>query len=511
MMGIKSYQERMFYNFSLSGKVPQDHLVRTLNEVLDLRFVRELVAGKYSHTGQRSVDPEVLFKMMLIGYFYGITSERRLAEDISVNMAYMWYLGYDVDEQTPNHSVISKARARYGRAVFEEFFNRILEQCVKAGLVRGEKVFADSTYIRADASLKSLVLRQDAVEPALSSKEFVDKVFTENKTEAETEHKNDDTTDPDNQPKPPEHRQTFSNKTHVSTTDPQAAVISHGQKLPLQLAYKEHFTVDSHARVITAVEVTSALVGDESQLVNLIEKQPIAIKEVGADTKYGTCSNYKYLIEHNILPSIPSWEGGSPSREKRFPQKQFTYDQVTDTYTCPQGKQLTRGSDAVYNNSHTYHAKKKDCNECPLREKCVSPRVSCRHIFRQIHQSFKDRAKEYLSTEHAQETIRQRKCYAELINAESKTRHGLRRAMFRGLDNMTIQVLLTASVQNIKRLLAHFTGSASVFKGLCTDISDFVLFLFNRPVFAWFGNRLNVNSVPYTNIIQFIQSVNITS
>ena len=202
MMGIKSYQERMFYNFSLSGKVPQDHLVRTLNEVLDLRFVRELVAGKYSHTGQRSVDPEVLFKMMLIGYFYGITSERRLAEDISVNMAYMWYLGYDVDEQTPNHSVISKARARYGRAVFEEFFNRILEQCVKAGLVRGEKVFADSTYIRADASLKSLVLRQDAVEPALSSKEFVDKVFTENKTEAETEHKNDDTTDPDNQPKP---------------------------------------------------------------------------------------------------------------------------------------------------------------------------------------------------------------------------------------------------------------------------------------------------------------------
>ena len=89
MMGIKSYQERMFYNFSLSGKVPQDHLVRTLNEVLDLRFVRELVADKYSHTGQRSVDPEVLFKMMLIGYFYGITSERRLAEDISVNMAYI--------------------------------------------------------------------------------------------------------------------------------------------------------------------------------------------------------------------------------------------------------------------------------------------------------------------------------------------------------------------------------------------------------------------------------------
>jgi transposase len=483
MMGIKVNQEKMFYNFSLSKHVPEDHFLRTLTNIIDLRFVRELVVGKYSHTGQRSVDPEVLFKMMLIGYFYGITSERRLAEDISLNMAYMWYIGYDLDEPTPHHSVISKARARYGKEVFETFFNRILEQCVKAGLVNGEKVFADSTIIRADASLKSLALRKDAVEPAFSSKEFVEKVFTENKVEPDAEAKNSGTPN-DNKQNPAAPRQSYSNKTHVSKTDPEAAVVSHGRKLPLQLAYKEHFAVDSKARVITAVEVTPASVGDETQLVNLIEKQPGPVKEVGADTKYGTCSNYKYLIEHNILPSIPSWESGSPGKEHRFPQKQFAYDELTDTLTCPNGKKLTRNSDAVYNNAHTYHAKKKDCNSCLLRAKCVSPKTSCRHIFRQVDQTFKDRAKEYLSTSHAQETIRQRKSYAELINADSKTRHGLRRAMFRGLNKVTIQVLLTASVQNIKRLMAHSSCPGTGFKELFTGIRNFITLLLSQTVFA---------------------------
>lgn len=177
MMGIKVYQEKMFYNFSLSKRMPESHLLRKLDKVVDLRFVREFVSPYYSHTGQPSIDPEVLFKMMLIGYFYGITSERRLAEDISVNIAYMWYLGYDLDEETPHHSVISKARARYGKEVFEQFFKHVLELCVQAGLVGGEKIFADSTFIRANASLKSIMLRQDAVLSPLSHQKILFKKF----------------------------------------------------------------------------------------------------------------------------------------------------------------------------------------------------------------------------------------------------------------------------------------------------------------------------------------------
>ncbi|MFN3467447.1 MAG: transposase, partial [Candidatus Brocadiales bacterium] len=172
MMGSKDYQEKLFYGFSLTQRIPEDHLVRQLDRVIDLSFVRPLVAKYYSHTGQPSVDPVVLFKMMLLGYLYGITSERRLAEECSLNMAFMWYVGYDLDEPTPNHSVISKARARYGKEVFERFFQEILSICVRVGLVKGEKVFADSTLIRANASLKSIVSRAEAREVKYTPKEY---------------------------------------------------------------------------------------------------------------------------------------------------------------------------------------------------------------------------------------------------------------------------------------------------------------------------------------------------
>lgn len=462
MMGSKSYQEKMFYNFSLSNRVPEDHFLCKLEQIIDLRFVRKLVADKYSYTGQRSIDPEVLFKMMLIGYFYGITSERRLAEDLSVNIAYMWYLGYDIDEATPHHSVISKARTRFGKEVFEQFFNRILEQCVEAGLVRGDKVFADSTYIRANASIKSLVAK-DTVEPPLRSKEFVEKLFSENPSFDTEAHLDEPTKTVSGDEKDSEvssqktNSKSYSNKTHISTTDPDSAVISHGQKLPLQLAYKEHFTVDSHARVITAVEVTSAAVGDETQLSTLVEHQPVPVKEVCADTKYGTFDNYAFLLQRNILPSISPWNPGSPSKENRFQQKQFVYHAQTDTYTCPAGCQLKRGHDQIHNNRFTYRARKRDCRPCALKNQCIGHKMLCRRLFRHVLHDFKDLALEHLNTDHAKETLRQRKIFAEWVNAESKTRHGLRRAMFRGLSKVTIQVLMTAAVQNIKRLIKHRT------------------------------------------------------
>ena len=144
MMGKKDFKPRIFYRLSLEKMVPQDHLVRALEEVIDLGFVRGLCRKYYSHTGQPSVDPTVLFKMMLVGYLFGITSERKLSEECTVNLAYRWYLGYDLDEATPNHSVISKARARFGKKVFEEFFQEVLNRCLEKGLVGGEKIFAGS-------------------------------------------------------------------------------------------------------------------------------------------------------------------------------------------------------------------------------------------------------------------------------------------------------------------------------------------------------------------------------
>ena len=270
-------------------------MLRKVAKAVNLSFVRKLVKPYYSHTGQPSVDPLVLFKMMLIGYFYGITSERRLAEELSLNMAFMWYLGYDLDESTPNHSVISKARARYGKEVFEQFFQRVLSLCVEAGLVGGEKVFVDSTIIKANASLKSLVSRQDLVEPKFSPKEYVERVFSENPVEIES------------QENPEELRRKWrgkANKGLVSTTDPDASVYQR-PGVPYQLAYKEHVAVDSKTRVITAVEVTPAAITDERMLPDLIDDQPIKPQQVGADKIYGSVGIYAHLFDRGILPSIP--------------------------------------------------------------------------------------------------------------------------------------------------------------------------------------------------------------
>lgn len=492
MMGIKSYQERMFYNFSLSKRVPEDHFLRKVDKVIDLRFIRDLVADKYSHTGQPSIDPDVLFRMMLIGYFYGITSERRLAENTSLNMAYMWFIGYDLDEPTPHHSVFSKARARYGKKVFEQFFQKILERCVEQGLVKGEKVFMDSTYIQANASLKSIVPRQDAVEPKYSSKEYVDKVFSENPVEDEKTSQVKEQTEPNKDVKSKEQKskkqsKKYSNETHVSKTDPEASIVGRAQSTPLKLAYKEHFTIDSHQRVITAVEVTDGAAGDETMVSNLMEQQPKPVKEACADTKYGTFDNYKYLYENDITPTIPPYMPSRKTKLNRFEKNKFKYDKETDTYICPGGKNLNKSDDASPDNYVSYSSQKSDCQFCPLRSKCLRPKVSKKVLFRHIYEDYRDKAIAHFNTDHAKETMRQRKSYAEWVNAESKTKHGLRRAMFRGLEKVTIQVLMTASVQNIKRLIANIsadTFNVSVFKELYINFCCSLSFLRKLSAFA---------------------------
>ena len=159
MMGRKEPTSKLFYQFSLEERVPQDHLLRKVAQAVDFAFVRRTTARFYSHTGQPSVDPVVLFRLALIGYLYGITSERRLAQEIRLNLAYLWFLGYDLDEPTPDHSVLSKARARFGPTVYQSFFTEVVRQCERAGLIKGDRLYVDSTLVEADASLESVSSR----------------------------------------------------------------------------------------------------------------------------------------------------------------------------------------------------------------------------------------------------------------------------------------------------------------------------------------------------------------
>src|SRR5512140_2213100 len=159
MMGKKEPEAKLFYQFSLEERVPEDHLLRRVAQTVDLSFVRRLTERFYSHTGQPSIDPVVIFKMALLSYLYGITSERRLVEEIGLNLAYLWFIGYDLDEKVPDHSVLSKARKRYGPTLDIAFFRDVVRQCEQAGLIRGGELFADSPLVQANASYDSVGAR----------------------------------------------------------------------------------------------------------------------------------------------------------------------------------------------------------------------------------------------------------------------------------------------------------------------------------------------------------------
>src|ERR687885_1822120 len=159
MMGTKTFQPKGVYHLNLEERIPAGHLLRQVAEVVDLAFVRRLTARFYSHTGKPGIDPVVLFKMALLGYLYGITSERRLAEELRLNLAFRRFVGYDLDERTPDHSVLSKARARFGVTVYQAFFGEVVRQCEHAGLIRGDTLYLDSTLVRANAALTSTCSR----------------------------------------------------------------------------------------------------------------------------------------------------------------------------------------------------------------------------------------------------------------------------------------------------------------------------------------------------------------
>ena len=180
MMGKQVFAPKLYYQLSLDKLVPQDHLLRQIAAAVDFSFVYPLAKSHYSHTGQPSVDPVVIFKTMLIGYFYGITSERRLMGEVEVNLAYRWFLGYDLDETIPDHSVMTKARSRFGMDIFEKFFERSIQICAEAGLLGEGPVYVDATHVGAAASLESLVKREETVRPPLSAKNYIQEVYKDN-------------------------------------------------------------------------------------------------------------------------------------------------------------------------------------------------------------------------------------------------------------------------------------------------------------------------------------------
>jgi len=478
MMGRRRFAPKLYYQLSLDQLIPTDHLLRHIAETIDFTFIYPLARPYYSHTGQPSVDPIIIFKTLLIGYLYGITSERRLMAEIQVNLAYRWFLGYDLDEPIPDHSVLSKARARFGMEVFERFFQQSIEMCREAGLLSEGPVYVDTTLVQAAASMDSLVKRDEIIKPPLSIQEYVRRLYTENGPPQEgepsispppsPERSTSDTVVPPRYRKvrPDGHRRKANNEL-VSRTDPEATVVSR-RGFDLHLAYKAHVAVSGRAgQVITAAVATSGARADEHLLGEMLSSHnrltELPLREVVADAKYGTIANYISLHNAGMIAFIPPRQRILGPRGI-WGKDRFRYLEEEDISLCPAGIPMKRFANRASTHRVSYRVEKRACVGCQFREWCT-PSGKDRTISRFFDQKLVDEAKERLSSPLGQELIKQRKMRVEGVFALAKELHGLRRTRFMGRWRVQIQPWLTAAAMNIKRALRGLRKSGALADG----------------------------------------------
>lgn len=430
MQGIHIYQPKTFVNIDIETLIPQNHILRKLDNLLDLSFVRKLTDPYYCNNyGRPSIDPELFFRMILIGYLFGIKHDRRLCEEIGYNLAYRWYCKLNLDDIVPDHSTLSRIRDRYGLRVFEDFFSKILDLCRQAGLVKGERIITDSILIDADASLDSMVIKE-SIEPKLQSADNTARQFK-----------------PGNK---------LSNQTHISKTDPDSS-LARKPGSNKGLKYKVHISIDSDSRVILDNKVTTGACHDTqiylARLRYIQDKYGFVITEAIADKGYGAAENIQFLQQQYITTYIPLFSSRS-GKVVKLEGHGFIFDQNHNRYVCPQGKLLLpyeRGRAAVYK------SKAVDCKNCPISKNCPASLRKCseyvRHIYRSHNQLLYEVEQQRMKTPIFLEKLKERMWKIEGINAEAKNLHALKRAKYRGLPKVQIQAYMTGAVQNLKRLI----------------------------------------------------------
>jgi transposase len=418
MMGKqKTVQETFFsYNVSLDARVRKDHVLRKIQQVVDFGFIYKEVEQFYGERGNVSVPPVVILKMMFLLFFYDVRSERELMDTIPERIDWMWFLGYQLDDDIPNHSVLSKARARWGADIFRSFFERIVWQCVEAGLVSGDRLFIDASLINADASKNSVIDRKYM----------------------ELEDKLEDTQ---------------VNGRRVSTTDPEASIVRHKGKGPC-LCYKTHRGVDPLNEVITSTLLTTGNVDDGSVLFDMIETHEknteTEVQTVIADSKYGTKDNYLKCNDNGIRAHIPSLER-TQNHGDIFSREAFIYSPESDTFTCPAGQTLIKKRFHKKRNACDYEAARGICVKCPVRSQCTRSKGS-RSVNRHIRQDDLDSMLQEAQSRSSLCDIKKRQDLSERSFAQS-TRYDFKQARWRGLMRVAIQDYLIASIQNIMKLI----------------------------------------------------------
>ena len=455
MMGRQpKVQQKLFYSrFNLDQRVPQNHILRKISKYIDFDFIYKEVQDAYGVNGNVSVPSPVILKMMLLLIFYNVRSERELMATIPMRLDWLWFLGYDIDDEIPNHSVLSKARVRWGVFAFKTFFERIVLQCADAGLIDGSKLFMDSSIVQADASNNSVIKKHGLKRCLNKSYQILESRLEKEKTSSAKDDNN-------NAPK-----SGAANKKHMSTTDPDASVSRRG-KGRSKLEYQVHRGVDAKCEIVTATEVTPGEVHEAQRLQALIdshEKNAGATVEVAvADSKYGTLDNYVTCHDRKIKAHIPSLEQtqkGTGRQKDIFSKGVFIYDYAKDVFICPAGQILKKRKYRKKRKHYEYAASKKACNSCPLKENCTRSKTG-RTLKRHVRQDDIDLTLTESMSAESKKDIKTRQHLMERSFARAK-RYGYKRARWRRLWRVQIQEYLTAGIQNMMVLLGNIKEPAA--------------------------------------------------
>ena len=438
MMGRQTgNQSQLFYLFNLEERIPAGHLLRRINPIVTrvLADLREKLAPFYSEIGRPSIDPELMIRMLIVGYCYGIRFERKLCEEVELHLAYRWFCRLDLDDKVPDHSTFSVNR--HGRFrdsdLLRQLFEAVVRACMDAGLVKGEGFAVDASVIEANAS------RYHGVPP-----EEADWSAPERQTRAVAEFLSRfDDEDSDADRKLPK---------VISPSDPCSAWTAKANKR-VQFGYGLNYMIDTGHAVIVDVEATPARTYDEVAATRtMIDRTEQAFglkpKRLTADTAYGTGRLLAWLLGKDITPHIPVWERYERT-DGMFSRTDFAFDSERDVYICPNGRPLRTSGTVHDGRVRNYLSRPADCRACKLKERCT--RASFRKIARDINEEARDHARSLKDTPEFEQSSDERK-KVEMRFAHLKVHHRFERMRLRGLSGARDEFHLAAIAQNLKTL-----------------------------------------------------------
>jgi len=438
MMGPQQVEQgALFYEFSLDDHVPPDHLLRSIDRFVDVSDLRLELASFYSPIGRPSVDPELMIRMLIVGYCFGIRSERRLCEEVHLNLAYRWFCRLGLEGRVPDHSTFSKNRhGRFRESdLFRRLFESVLARCLREGLVGGEGFAVDGSLIRADASRQNGVEGTAGLPPEATSRavqEYVT-VLDDAAFGAATEVT----------PK------------FLSPADPAARWTgAHGGQA--FFAYLANYLIDLDNAIIVDVEATTAIRQAEvTAAKRMIERTRdrfgLYPERLAGDSAYGSAEMLAWLVhEQGIEPHVSVFDK-SARNDDSFSREDFAYDHEADVYVCPAGKRLTTKGTLVNDGATLlYRASKHDCTPCPLKPRCC-PKAPARKVPRSIYEGARDMARSIAKSDDGQTSRRQRK-KVEMLFAHLKRILRLDRLRLRGPCGVRDEFHLAATAQNLRKL-----------------------------------------------------------